>query len=441
VTQYAAWLPRGRALTPGEFAWRHRVLCVLLALHVPGVVLAAQLTGRGAYGGFLGAALLITCLGAAVAPLPRRVRACAVAAGLLTASGLLVNQVREAGEVHLHVFLVVAAVALYQDRLVYGLALVYLAAQQVLVVALGDAAVLGHAGEPWGWVAVHAAYVLMGTAVLLLFWRADEIARADAETLARELYDGQRGIQARLAEADRIRADLIATVSHEFRTPLTGIRGSALTLLKRGDRVPPEARDRLLQAIVDQEERLSRLLENMLVAASATAPTPGAHADVTTVAVEVVALAGHGSRPISVLVEPGTSVAMDPEALHQVLANLLDNAKQHGAPRSVPLLAAGQEGDEVWITVSNEGTTLDTTAASRLFEPFTQAASGPTREREGIGMGLYVVRRLVEVHRGAVAVRSLDGWVTVEVRLPAAVAPKTVELPGQSPVPTALPTP
>ena len=80
-------------------------------------------------------------------------------------------------------------------------------------------------------------------------------------------------------------------------------------------------------------------------------------------------------------------------------------------------MAGGRDARGVWITVSNEGRTLDAAAAGRLFEPFTQAETGATRDAQGMGMGLYVVRRLVEVYGGSVDVRSENGWVTVELRL------------------------
>ncbi|MDP3712236.1 MAG: ATP-binding protein [Mycobacteriales bacterium] len=432
MTRSPGWLPHGRALATEEFLWRHRILCWLLALHIPGVVVAARVTGRGELNGAGGALLLAALLGVALAPLPRRVRAGAVAVGLLTSSGLLVHLTRQGEELHLHILLALAAAALYQDWVVYGTAVAYVAAGQAVVVVFGNVEVYGHEGAALVWVVTHLAFGVVGTGVLLLFWRADEIARASAEALAHELHDGDQGVRARLAEADRIRADLIATVSHEFRTPLTGIRGAALTLLQRGERLGPAARSQLLHAVVEQEERLSRLLENMLTAASATAPDPTAEADVGSVAASVVAQSGRSANPVSVLVEQGSRARMTPQALHQVLANLLDNAVQHGAAGGVPLLAAGQEGAEVWIAVTNEGAGIDAATAGRLFEPFTQLASGPTRDREGLGMGLYVVRRLVEVHGGRVAVRSLDGWVTVEVRVPAAYQ-------AQTPVPTALP--
>jgi signal transduction histidine kinase len=257
--------------------------------------------------------------------------------------------------------------------------------------------------------------------VLVIFWYANEQTRMVEDSLRAELSEGKSSVRARLEETDRIRADLIATVSHEFRTPLTGIRGAALTLLKRGDRLDEQSRQRLLAAVLDQQERLSRLLENMLTAARATAADPTAMAEVDGVAAEVAMLAGANrpeSPPVSVVVEAGTVARIDRHALHQVLANLVDNAQQHGNAGAVPILAGGRDDAGVWITVSNEGRALDEDDdAGRLFEPFTQAASGATRDAEGMGMGLYVVRRLVEVYGGTVDVRSEGGWVTVELHL------------------------
>jgi signal transduction histidine kinase len=128
---------------------------------------------------------------------------------------------------------------------------------------------------------------------------------------------------------------------------------------------------------------------------------------------------------VQVLVEPRTTARIDRRALHQVLANLINNAQQHGARGAVPIVAGGTDTAGVWLTVSNDGSHVDPATTARLFEPFTQADSTATRDHEGLGMGLYVVRRLVEVHGGRVDVRSDGGWVTVEVRLQAAATPLT----------------
>ena len=265
-----------------------------------------------------------------------------------------------------------------------------------------------------------AAAVVVGGQVLALFLvHRDRNAAHRRELQAEaELVANRSNAQALLEETGRMRADLIGTVSHEFRTPLTGIRGAALTLLKQGERLDKQGRDQLLLAVLDQQERLSRLLENMLTAAQATAVDSDATAEVDAVAAEVAMLAAVGrTTGISVVVAPGTVARIDRPALHQVLANLVDNALHHGADGSVPLLAGGHDEAGVWVTVSNEGRIIDLTDSGRLFEPFTQVESGATRGREGAGMGLYVVRRLVEVYGGTVAVHSDSGWVTIEVRL------------------------
>ena len=410
------WLPRGGSLGGGDWRWRHSAVCAVLAAHLPLLALYALLQ-RGV-GDLVTTVLPLLALlvGARLRSLPRKVRSLSASLGLLSASAYVVHLSDGAGEAHFHYFVTVAVIALYQDWVVYALAIGFVLLQHGLMLAgTGESSMQGR----WGVAAVHAGFVLAESAVLVLFWRAHELSRDAEERAHAELSAGRDSVQARLAETDRMRADLIGTVSHEFRTPLTGIRGAALTLLKRGDRLDKEARDRLLLAVLDQQERLSRLLENMLLAAQATAIDPFAAAEVDAVAAEVAVLAGaqRGGSPVSVVVDPGTTARIDRHALHQVLANLVDNALQHGAPGSTPIVAGGQDDKGVWMTVSNEGRVIDLTKAGRLFEPFTQADSGATRDREGIGVGLYVVRRLVEFYDGAVKVRSDSGWVTVEVRL------------------------
>jgi signal transduction histidine kinase len=421
VRAAAGWLPRGDALPELDWTWRHRMVCWVLAAHVPVLALMALLSARPAEVLHvvlpLGALLGLACLHR----LSRRLRGLAASLGLLTGSALLVHLLDGASEAHFHYFVTVAIIALYQDWTVYVLAVAFVLLQHG-VMATQPAGVEYPLGT-WGWALVHAVAITAESAVLVLFWRANEVSRRQSDEMRAELSAGRNSVEARLAETDRIRADLIGTVSHEFRTPLTGIRGAALTLLKRGDRLDQTSRTALLNAVLDQQERLSRLLENMLIAARATAVDPGAISDVDAVAAEVAMLASagrSGAGQVAVVVEPGTTARMDRQALHQVLANLVDNALQHGSASSVPLVAGGCDERGVWITVSNEGRVLDLTAAERLFEPFTQLDSGATRDREGIGVGLYVVRRLVDVYGGHVDVRSEDGWVTVEVRLQSA---------------------
>ncbi len=432
-----AWLPSGRALTERDFAWRHRVVCLFVAAHLPVLGLLALAFGKGVVHGLVEVAGVGALLAAALAPVARRTASVAATLALLSCSALLVHLFDGRTELHFHYFVAVAVVALYQDWSVFAAAIGFVAVQHFVVSLVLPGAVVADGRNPLAVSAVHAAFVLAEACVLTVFWHANEQARTAEETLARALWEGQASVRERMLETDRIRRDLIATVSHEFRTPLTGIRGAALTLLKRGDRLDAAGRERMLHAVLEQQERLSRLLENMLTASQATAADASAVTDVHGVAAEVAMLAGaeHPGRPaVSVLVEPGAVARIERQALHQVLANLVDNALVHGAAGAVPLITGGRDERGVWVAVSNDGSEIDPASAGDLFEPFAQADSTATRGTEGLGMGLYVVRRLVEVHGGQVEVRSDAGWVTVEVRLASAPAETLVSAPAQVPV-------
>jgi signal transduction histidine kinase len=404
-----SWLPRGALLREQDWHWRHAAVCLLLGAHLP--VLAVWSAVAGPPGELWHVLLPLALLvGSRVRRLSRRVRSLSAALGLLTCSALVVHLGSQAPEAHVHFFVAVAVIALYQDWTVYALAIAFVLAHHGWLA-------LGPGGrEDWTWAAVHALAVGAESAVLVLFWRANELSR-EAEDLAREaLAAGQSRVQARIDDAERLRYDLIGTVSHEFRTPLTGIRGAALTLLKRGDRLDSAGRERLLRAVLEQQERLSRLLENMLLAAKVTEADRSASTDVEQVATAVAAAVPAGTH-VAVVVEPGLRAHIDRRALEQVLQNLVDNALHHGARGSMPLVAGGRDDAGVWLTVSNEGRVLDLTRKDELFQPFTQVDSTATREREGIGVGLFVVSRLVEAYGGSVDVDSHSGWVTVEVRL------------------------
>jgi len=440
--QAPAWLPHGALLPEEDWRWRHGAARLVVAAHLPVLLLWALVAEpREAW------AVLLPLVALLLASLPsgsRTLRSLACTLGLLCCSALVVHLADGATEGHFHFFVTVAVIALYQDWALYALALAFVLLHHAVFVGprAGDGSL--------SWLAVHGGFVLAESAVLVLFWRADERSRraeqrarlaereargaaeqaqGAAQQARQELAQGQDSVQARIEAADRIRADLIGTVSHEFRTPLTSIRVAALTLRKRGDRLDEQRREEMWKAIIDGQERLSRLLENMLLAATATNVDPEASTEVDAVAAEVamVVAAQRGSAPVSVVVEPGLHARIDRRALHQVLENLLDNAYQHGAPGSTPLVAGGSDDRGVWVTVSNEGRVVDLTRKGRLFEPFTQESSGATRDREGIGVGLYVVRRLVEVYGGSVDVQSDIGWVTVEVRLGCGGASRALE--------------
>ena len=210
-----------------------------------------------------------------------------------------------------------------------------------------------------------------------------------------------------LKELDRLKDEFVNTVSHELRTPTTTIRGGALTLLKRGDRLDEETRRQLLQDIAEESERLHHLVEDLLTLTRSRsgmimAPEPvRLHRLVNKV---ILDLGGRlGSYPLTVDVPANLPVVeADPVALEQVLRNLTENAVQH-SPRGARVeITAVTRGEEVVVSVLDHGDGLTPEDLDRVFEPFYRAPATIRSGAQGAGLGLAVCRRLVEMHGGRI---------------------------------------
>jgi signal transduction histidine kinase len=419
-----SWLPRGRGLAAPDFEARHRLITIICALHVPALVVYAIATGHTFDTGLADALPVAVLLVAALVPGARLRRSLAASLGLLVSSAVLVHLSGGMVELHFHYFVAVAIIALYQDWVVYAAAIGFVLIEHGLLGELDHSSRYDHSGNPWTQAVVHAGFVSALAVAQLAFWHYQERAKANEEHYRRELYEGQQSLVAQLEDAAQVRSDLIGTVTHEFRTPLTGISGALLTLRRRRHRLDDAKTDDLLDAALLHADRLRRLLENMLTAAEATAVDPSAVADVTASVYEVLTTVAPAQRERILLDLPEALPAhIGRGALHQVLANLIDNALSHSWPGTTIHLSAGRIGSDAVLRLRNTGRELDAATVARLLEPFTQGDGSPTRSREGAGMGLYVVRRLVEVHGGQVSLQSSDGNVTVEVNLPASLVP------------------
>jgi signal transduction histidine kinase len=205
---------------------------------------------------------------------------------------------------------------------------------------------------------------------------------------------------AELEDADRQRRELIANVSHELRTPIAGIRGAMENVIDGVVEVGPE----LLQSMHGRIERLQHLVDDLLDLSRLEAGDvsmdrrPLLLADVVNGAVDEVRF-DHPSVHIGVDVDLALTVEGDPERLHQVVANLLQNAVIHGAP---PIsVRAVAEGTSARLTVSDRGRGLTSDERERVFERFYRAAP-PGEARPGTGLGLAIVRWIVELHGGSI---------------------------------------
>jgi signal transduction histidine kinase len=162
----------------------------------------------------------------------------------------------------------------------------------------------------------------------------------------------------------------------------------------------------------------------MLTAAEATAVDPGVVTDVIGVTREVVdGLSPRQRERLTCDLPEVLDAHVGQQALHQVLANLIDNAFTHAWPQTPVRLSGGRVGSDVVLRVRNRGPEISPELSEVLLEPFTQADPSATRTREGAGLGLYVVRRLVEVHGGKLALYTSDGDVVAEINLPALLVP------------------
>ncbi|HYC02186.1 MAG TPA: HAMP domain-containing sensor histidine kinase [Azospirillaceae bacterium] len=215
--------------------------------------------------------------------------------------------------------------------------------------------------------------------------------------------------------ADYIR-DFAAHVSHEFKTPLTTIRGTVELLRDHLDEMGGEERARFLGHLDQEAERLSRLVRRLLELARADVARPAGTADAGAV-LEALA-ARHRAAGLAVTLDisdPGP-FPMAEEALEAVAGHLLDNAARHAGAGAHVTLLLRREGGEAVLTVADDGPGIAAADRERVFAPFftTARASG------GTGLGLAIVRSLVAAHGGTVALLDRPGTpgAAFEVRLP-----------------------
>jgi signal transduction histidine kinase len=388
----------------------------VLALHVPAIVVYALLKDASFLHSLVEAALPSLLVAVAVLHKDRRTRALAVALGLISCSAVFVHLSGGLIEWHFHYFVTLALIALYQEWMVYLLALGFVVVQHALGSWLSFHSVYNHGDGEFYWALVHGGFVLAASASHIAAWRFNEVATERAERFRRELHDGEASVMAQLAQTAQIRSDLIATASHEFRTPLTAIGGTAKTLQRHGDALSRSERNDLLDAIVDRAERLGQMLESMLIAAQVEPPQP----DMTPLSVvveDVLALARFGDVRSDIATDIWVTCGRRP--LGQLLERALDSAWSEG-DRGAPVTVAGEASSEqVTLSVSVVASGLNAQAIAALLEPFRGGTDVIPRSAD-VGLGLYAVRRIAEVHGGTADVRIEDGCFRITAVLPRA---------------------
>ena len=244
---------------------------------------------------------------------------------------------------------------------------------------------------------------------------ASPIVRTDgvivgASKIARDITE-QKRLQRAAEEANRLKDEFLALLSHELRTPLNTLLGY-IRMLRRPD-LPPELHARALDAMERNSEALTELVNDVLDTSRivtgkmrlvlAPVDLPPVIAD----ALDAVRPAATSKGVhLEARIADGLEVVGDQDRLRQVLWNLLSNAvKFTPAGGRVQLDAHGERGG-VWIRVADTGIGIDPRHLPYVFQRFWQAENGVSREYGGLGLGLALVRHIIEMHGGTVDVTS-----------------------------------
>ncbi len=219
-----------------------------------------------------------------------------------------------------------------------------------------------------------------------------------------------------LRRLDELKSEFLAMVSHELRTPLTAIIGYSRLLMRQvhGPLSPKQLEHQ--EAIFRSAQRLTELINDLLDVSRLEAgrvelsPRPTAVRQIVDQAISVVAVAAQAKqiRVANDIPPDMPLVNADPTRLQQILVNLLGNGVKFTPAGGRVSVAAGTRGTQVWVSVEDTGVGLPPEELVRVWDPFYQVESPLRRRHGGSGLGLTIVRRLVELHGGVVRAES-DG--------------------------------
>lgn len=223
-----------------------------------------------------------------------------------------------------------------------------------------------------------------------------------------------------------MRRDFVANVSHELRTPVTAIQGYAETLLR--GKTDGETSKQFLEIVHRQAQRIGGLVEQLLALSELEARSKD---EIARDPVKVVSVAQHvaesvhgraESRKVKVAIDaaPDVVVVADAEGLERAVINLVDNAIKYGREAGTVSIRATRNGSVVDIAVTDDGPGIDEAHLARLFERFYRIDPGRSRSHGGAGLGLSIVKHLVEAMDGTITVSSKLGvGTTFVITLPA----------------------
>ena len=226
-----------------------------------------------------------------------------------------------------------------------------------------------------------------------------------------ELARAFNAMAAELAEVDRQRRDLVANVSHELRTPITALQAK---LENVADGVEPADRE-TVETMLAQVERLGRLVEQLLDLSRLESQAepfdrrPFAVGELLEQAAREARLHAPAGLEVRVEVTDGVEAHGDPERIHQVVANLVENAVRHSpVPGAVLLRGARADAGGARIEVVDHGPGIPPEEAERVFERFYRPDAARATKGGGAGLGLSIARWIVDLHGGSIRVEEAE---------------------------------
>ncbi|EPX57990.1 two-component sensor histidine kinase [Cystobacter fuscus DSM 2262] len=269
---------------------------------------------------------------------------------------------------------------------------------------------------------------------------ADSIAlgleRLRAEEDAARLFAGEKAARTAAEEASRLKDEFLATVSHELRTPLTAMLGW-VRLLRMGG-LSGDKRERALETVERNARAQAQLIEDLLDVSRIMLGklkldvVPVEFSSVVAQALEVVRPAADAKNiQVRLVLDASCRVMGDAQRLQQVAWNLLANAVKFTPPSGQVWVEMARRGALVHLTVTDTGEGISPDFLPHVFERFRQADGSTTRRFGGLGLGLSIVRHLVEMHGGTVAVASegVGRGATFTVDLPEASSSRRANTP------------
>ena len=229
--------------------------------------------------------------------------------------------------------------------------------------------------------------------------------------------------------AEQMRVDFVANASHELRTPLATLVGYAETLREQAEDLDPETRDRFTTIVHDEARRMQRLVEDLISLSRIEAEkfsTPNEAVPLQDLVEQVVEgcrnAADERGCDLNVEVEPDVPPAAgDRIQLLQLIENLVSNALRYGRPGTPVSIRLTRERNMVHLAVSDRGDGIAAEHIPRITERFYRVDPSRSRALGGTGLGMAIVKHIVERHRGRLTIESVVGQgTTFHVQLPAA---------------------